>query len=80
MDGFPLSLSTGFDLPSSLPRHRQSLQKFSPLIIWLRKALSTEKDCKCQPEGHKSAITEKAIAIFELTKVLFPEKHLGVPM
>jgi len=31
---------------------------------------------KCRPEGQKSAITEKEIAIFELRKVLFPEKHL----
>jgi hypothetical protein len=31
---------------------------------------------KCWPEGQKSAIPEKEIAIFELRKVLFPEKHL----
>jgi hypothetical protein len=31
---------------------------------------------KCQPEAQKSPITEKEMAIFELRKVLFPEKHL----
>ena len=31
---------------------------------------------KYQPDGQKSAISEKEIAIFELRKVLFPEKHL----
>jgi hypothetical protein len=31
---------------------------------------------KCWPEDQKSAISEKEIAIFELRKVLFPEKHL----
>jgi hypothetical protein len=31
---------------------------------------------KCQSEGQKSAITEKEMAIFELRKVLFLEKHL----
>jgi hypothetical protein len=32
---------------------------------------------KRQPEGPKSAISEKELAIFELRKVLFSEKHLG---
>jgi hypothetical protein len=31
---------------------------------------------KCQPDGQKGAISEKEIAIFELRKVLFPDKHL----
>ena len=31
---------------------------------------------KHQPEGPKSAISEKELALFELRKVLFPEKHL----
>ena len=31
---------------------------------------------KCQPNGQKGAISEKEIAIFELRKVLFPDKHL----
>jgi hypothetical protein len=31
---------------------------------------------KCQPEGQKGAISDKEIAIFELRKVLFPDKHL----
>jgi hypothetical protein len=29
-----------------------------------------------QPDGQKGAISEKEIAIFELRKVLFPDKHL----
>jgi hypothetical protein len=31
---------------------------------------------KCQPDGQKGAISDKEIAIFELRKVLFPDKHL----
>jgi hypothetical protein len=31
---------------------------------------------KCPPDGQKSAISDKEIAIFELRKVLFPDKHL----
>jgi len=31
---------------------------------------------KCHPDGQKGAILDKEIAIFELRKVLFPDKHL----
>ena len=31
---------------------------------------------KCQPDGQKGVISEKEIAIFELRKVLFLDKHL----
>jgi hypothetical protein len=31
---------------------------------------------KCQLDGQKGAISDKEIAIFELRKVLFPDKHL----
>ena len=42
-----------------------------------RSAIYREGFCqKCWPGGQKSAISEKEIAVFELRKVLFPEKHL----
>ena len=55
----------------SLLRAAESEKNFTS-TIWLTKVLSAEKDC----DGQKSAIPEKEMAIFELRKVLFPEKHL----
>jgi hypothetical protein len=60
-------------LPSS-PLHGEKLLSTH---LAQKSAIYGEGFCqKCLSEAQKSAISEKEIAIFELRKVLFPEKHL----
>ena len=62
-------------LPSSVSRAVVFCQNFLPLAH--KSAIYGEgSGPKRQPEGPKSAISEKELVIFELRKVLFSEKHL----
>ena len=57
---------------------QQSLQKISTSDNLAQKSAIYGEGSgpKRLPEGPKSAISEKELAIFELRKVLFSEKHL----